>query len=104
MSKAYDELRREHLRLTMLRFLAKMPDYTMNASVLRDACESVGNAASRTEVEAEVAWLQEAALVRSIRVQENNLLIATITDRGLDAAGGRSVVPGVKRPSPSERG
>ncbi len=104
MSHAYAEKKREHLRLAMLRLLAEMPDYTLNASLLQEGADAVGVPASRTEVEAEIAWLGEAALVTIRRYGETNLIIPTLTDRGLEVAKGRATVPGVKRPSPGERG
>lgn len=44
-------------------------------------------------------WLAEQGLVRTEEL-EAGVLVAAITERGLDVAGGRAVVPGVRRAPP----
>lgn len=88
-----------HLRITLLRLLAAQPAYKANSSLLTDAADSVGLTTTRDKVKTELAWLEEQNLVR-LAGPDDRLLIATLTERGLDVAGGRVRVPGVKPPAP----
>ena len=47
---------------------------------------------------ADVAWLEEQGLVS--REDLGGIIVVKITQRGLDVAEGRAIVPGVKRPGP----
>lgn len=89
-------------RLCILRFLSDDRDYSLNESLIQDALTLVGHAMSRDSVRVELAWLKEQGLVgtRTEMLGSKPLLIATLTERGADAAAGRAEVPGVKRPAP----
>ena len=95
---SYLETVQEHLRLTILRLLSEDPDYTLNDSILTDLTGEYGFTPSRDKVRTELAWLKEQGLV--IIDNDPGITIATLTERGLDVAKGRVIVPGVKRPSP----
>jgi hypothetical protein len=58
----------------------------------------VGLTPTRDQIKTELAWLAEQQLVTS--EDHAGLVVATLTERGLDVAEGRTVVPGVQRPSP----
>ncbi|RHW17187.1 ArsR family transcriptional regulator [Sphingomonas gilva] len=88
-----------HLRLTLLRVLANAPSYCANSSILAEAVGMMGLRASRDQVRSELAWLREQRLV-TIEEPSPALLVACITERGLDVSSGASTVPGVQRPSP----
>lgn len=88
-----------HLRLTMLRVMASAPAYSANSSILHQAVCSLGLNATRDQVRSEIGWLAELRLVKSTEPSPG-LLVATITERGLDVQAGASVVAGVQRPSP----
>ena len=89
----------EHLRLTILKLLAHGGGgYAANESVIADGAERLGFRVSRDKVRTEIAWLAEQGLVGIEQVED--LLVATLTSRGLEVAEGRTHVPGVKRPSP----
>lgn len=94
----FSETINAHLRLTVLRLLAEDPDYTINDSLLSDLVLEYGFTPSRDRMRTTLAWLREQGLVT---YTEDKLIIATLTERGLDVALGRVNVPGVKRPSPS---
>lgn len=96
--KTFAELQAESRRCAFLRFLAADADYAMNTSLLQSALESVGHGVSRDCVNADAAWLEEQGLV--LREDLGGIIVVKITQRGLDVAEGRSVVPGVKRPGP----
>lgn len=87
-----------HLRLTILRLLSEDPDYRLNDSLITDMTEDYGFTPSRDKVRTELAWLKEQGLIKTD--DDPGITIATLTERGLDVARGRVVVPGVKRPSP----
>ncbi|WP_066667369.1 MULTISPECIES: VpaChn25_0724 family phage protein [unclassified Sphingomonas] len=88
-----------HLRLTLLRVLEKAPGYCANSSILTQAVREMGLAATRDQVRAELAWLADQRLVSTLE-PSGGLVVATITERGFDVAGGVAVVPGVQRPTP----
>lgn len=94
----YLELLSQHWRITVLRILAVAPGYRANDSVLHAAMEGYGHILTRDQVKTTLAWLAENALV-AIEPMED-MVIATILQRGQDVAEGRALVPGVKRPGP----
>lgn len=85
-------------RLVILRFLAEDPGYRLNTSILQSAVCSVGHSCSRDQIASDCAWLAEQGLLT--REDCGPVTVCTLTERGLDVAQGRAVVPGVKRPSP----
>lgn len=89
----------EDRRLVILRLLADQHGYALNESTLQTALEAFAHAVSRDTVRADAAWLEEVGLVTTELVAGKTLVV-TITTRGVDVARGRSIVPGVKRPSP----
>ena len=88
----------EDRRLVILRLLAETPEYRLNESTMAAALADFGHAASRDQVRGDFAWLAEQDLVTIEEIA--GITIATATARGLDAAMGRTIVPGVRRPSP----
>jgi hypothetical protein len=87
-----------HLRLTMLRLLAGAPAYRANSSIIHSATAEFGLHASRDQIKSELSWLSEQGAVKVSDV--SGLTVATLTDRGLDVAEGRAVIPGVQKPAP----
>ena len=99
MTNAYEQFNTEDRRLVILRLLDADSGYSMNASVLQSALESVAaHTVSRDVVLHDIEWLQEVGLVT--REDVGNVVIARLTGRGSDVANGRTTVPGVKRPRP----
>jgi hypothetical protein len=88
----------EDRRLAIIRLLAEAPEYQANSSVLQTALEHFAHSVSRDRVHADLAWLAEQGLVTIETLF--SIQVATLTQRGLDAASGRALVPGVKRPQP----
>ena len=96
---SFDEIQSQHIRLTILRLLSKVGgDYSANDSIITDALPTLGFTIGRDRVRAEIDWLRDAGLVTVEGV--GSLLVATMTQRGLDVAEGRTTATGVKRPSP----
>lgn len=95
------DIQAEHRRLAILRVLETAPDYSCNDSILDDALKRVGVSGSRAQIRADIAWLNEAGCVTYEAL--SSLVVATITQQGLDVVSGEARVPGIKRPSPKER-
>ena len=95
----YADTHAGHLRLTILRLLAYQGGgYAANESVLSDGVNAMGFRVGRDRVKTAIAWLAEQGLVAVEEVE--HMSVAILSQRGLDAAEGRIVVPGVKRPAP----
>lgn len=90
----------EDRRGVLLRVLLDQGDFALNDGVLQGALETFGHRVSRDTVRADLAWLEEQALVSLAKLHGDTLWIANLSRRGEDVATGRAIVPGVKRPSP----
>ena len=95
----YSEHFAKHLRLVILRLLHEAGGYRLNSSVLTDAANAHGLAASRDQMRGELAWLAENGLTKN-EEPTPGLVVATLTERGADIVDGRGQHPGVQRPSP----
>ena len=93
----FAELLAADQRLVILRLLAEQISYKANSSVLTMRMDQLGHAVSRDQVRTHLAWLGEQALV-AVDEPVPGVVVATLTERGMDVASGRAVVPGVKRP------
>jgi hypothetical protein len=96
---SYTEHFAKHLRLVILRLLHEAGGYRLNSSVLTDAANAHGLAASRDQMRGELAWLAENGLTKNDEPTPG-LVVATLTERGADIVDGRGQHPGVQRPSP----
>lgn len=88
----------EHRRLAVLRHLEAAPAYRANASIIFDVVVAVGVPTTRDQLNAALQWLDEQELIQLDG--EGDLVLATVTARGVEVALGQVVHPGVKRPSP----
>ena len=98
MSK-YANFLSEDRRLVILRSLNEMGGYEANESIINQCLESYGHHVSRDTVRSELAWLDEQQLI-SVR-DVSGYMVAKLTARGADAATGKAIVPGVKKPRPA---
>ncbi|PAL25490.1 hypothetical protein [Sphingopyxis sp. GW247-27LB] len=96
---SYADFHFQHVRLTILRILAEAPGYSANDSVLTDAVNAMGLVCTRDQLRTNLAWLEEQRLLTQLHPTPT-LTVATISERGVDVAKGRSVIAGVQRPSP----
>ena len=88
----------EDRRLVILRLLHDSPRYSTNESVIAIALRDFGHGVSRDQARTDFAWLTENGL---ITVEDlSTVLIATLTQRGVETVLGIVTTPGVKRPSP----
>lgn len=89
---------REHARLIMLRELAEQSDHRLNSALMRDHLQRWAINKPREWVHDELRWLAEMGAVTLI--QTGSVLIATLTQKGLDHVERRIVMTGVTRPIP----
>jgi hypothetical protein len=84
-------------RLAMLRLIKGQDG--CNESILHIGIHRLGfRNTSRAEVVEDMTWLEERKLVTT-EIIEETVLVATITQRGRDAAAGRGAsVPGLEQP------
>lgn len=94
---SYNDLVTSDIRLIILRELLDTSGYRSNESVLQSVVDKYGHSCSRDCVRTQLHWLSEQGLVT---LDDPGVLVATLTQRGADVAGGSATVPGVKRPSP----
>lgn len=93
----FSRLLREHWRLTILRAMAEVPAQGSNESALTQFVNLFHPGTTRDQIRSEMTWLAEQGLLKVELVGE--LMVATITKRGVDVGKGHSRVPGVARPS-----
>lgn len=86
-------------RLAILKLLASSAGYSANEYLLHMALPGQGHNPSAQDVRDDLAWLWEQKLVQVDETGE--MMIAKITQHGLDVQDGRAFVEGVKRPVPS---
>lgn len=71
-----------------------------NQNILQTCLMEYGHDISMDLVRTHLSWLEEQGLI-TIRRLANDLFVAEITQRGLDAAHGRTHIDGVRKPNPS---
>lgn len=94
----YAQFETQDRRLVLLRALEHAALYKANAYLLLRYCEAIGHTVTATQLQADLAWLQQQSLCTLQSVQ--GVLVATLTPLGLNVATGRDEVPGVPRPQP----
>lgn len=85
-------------RLAVLRILEGSPEYRANAYLIQKMLAGFGHAPSLDLLGGDLAWLAEQGLLELEKVGE--VPIPQLLARGIDAACGRAVIPGVARPMP----
>lgn len=94
----YAEVVREDRRLQILLCLEASPKYAAANYQLSEVLDAYAHAVSMDVLKGDLAWLCEQGLITLAR--QGEATIARLTNRGLDAAQGRIIHPGVKRPKP----
>lgn len=92
----YAQVLTEDRRLVILRVLSELNAYKANSSVIAALLERWGHTPSRDQIKTDLRWLQEQGLLGIEEIE--TVLLATLTERGMDVAKGRVIQPGVKRP------
>ncbi len=96
--KSFAEHLAEDRRLVILRLLEQSPGYEANESMIGAVLPDIGHVVSRDQVRTDFAWLKEQGLLMLEELAM--VMIAKLTQRGVEAALGIITVPGVKRPAP----
>lgn len=92
---------KEDRRLMILLLLVKSSGYTLNSGLLKSLLGLVGHHTSSKTLHDDYSWLENHSLVKC-EDSEFDLAILTLNRTGWDAAMGRQIVPGVRRPHPGE--
>jgi hypothetical protein len=92
----------EDRRGIILRVLHDQGGFSLNEGVLQDALDRLGHKVGRDIVRDDISWLRDHELLQIAELQGGRLWTVTLTQRGEDVATGRTRVPGVKRPAPTE--
>jgi hypothetical protein len=87
-------------RLTVLLALESAAEYSANHFLLNRFCGSMGHSVSMAQTLQDLAWLDTADLLTL--AQSNEVIVATLTQNGVDVANGRTTVQGVARPAPGQ--
>jgi hypothetical protein len=87
-------------RLTLLLALENAAQYKANQFLLNRYCDTLGHSVSLDATRTDLAWLAEQGLVTTEAAQ--GVMVATLTQRGMDVANARTEVPGVARPAPGQ--
>lgn len=97
---SYRDILAQDRRLRILRLLADTDGYSSSEPPLAQALPSLGHQVGHDVLRGDIAWLDEQGLVSTRELGE--LVVATLTTRGLDVAAGRARHPGVRRPGPED--
>ncbi|MDG9992361.1 ArsR family transcriptional regulator [Acinetobacter ursingii] len=89
---------KEEIRLVILRFLNEWASYRGNSSTLHSELNRWGLSCSRDQVKTELHWLKEQGCVE-IELDNPQVIVVKLIERGQDVAEGRTKVYGIKRPS-----
>lgn len=89
---------KEEMRLVMLRLLNELPSYRGNSSTLHSGLDHYGLSFSRDQVKTELHWLKDQGCLE-LELDNPNVLVVKLTERGQDIATGRQRTYGIKRPS-----
>jgi hypothetical protein len=87
-------------KLCLLLALQAAAGYTANHFLLHTFLDSMAHVTSHDGVKTDLLWLEQQRLVTTEAV--GDVMKATITTLGMDAANGRTTIVGVKRPMPGE--
>jgi hypothetical protein len=92
-------------RRDILRLLMQAPPYFQaNARIIhRGLIADSQFPPSLDQVNGDIAWLAEQLLIKTetLRVGDQSMVLATLLQRGKDAAQGFAIVPGVAEPEPA---
>lgn len=99
----YSDHYNEAARLTILRALAAEVDGRLNESLLSRVLEGYAFKRGRSWLRTQLRWLEQEAgaiVVREVQGVQGALMIAEITECGMDHVERRQVLDGIQRPAP----
>ena len=94
----FAEYQKQDRLLCILMALESAVGYSAPHPLLQSFLEQVGHRVSQADLLADIDWLAHQKLLT--KSDQALLVIATLTQHGIDVALGRAVVVGVKRPMP----
>ncbi len=97
----FAKFQQEDRRLSLLLALDNAAQYKANHYLLLRYLGSVGHSVSHDTLRTELQWLAEQGLV-TLANSSDDIVVATLTTRGMDVANARTLVPGVSRPQPGQ--
>lgn len=92
---------RAYVRLLIVLFLEKQPQYQAHQEMLLQALREQGFTLSRDHLHIELAWLESVADAIVDRMS-GSVHIAILTPAGQEIAQGIVEVPGISRPAPTQ--
>jgi len=97
---SFAEKLQQDRRLLILLALKNAASYRAASRLLLTFLESMGHESTHDQLLGELQWLKEQNFVSL--AETDGVTIATLQERGLDLADGKSKHPGVRRPAPGE--
>jgi hypothetical protein len=94
---SFDAFLAEDARLVILKALAQEQNNTLNEAILTKVLETFGHTRSREWVRTQILKLQELGAVKTM--EAGTVVIASLTQAGLDHVERRSIISGIARPS-----
>ncbi|GAB0056725.1 hypothetical protein SIID45300_01036 [Candidatus Magnetaquicoccaceae bacterium FCR-1] len=98
MGKSFDLRMSETRRMFILQALKAAADYRAGTPIIGEFLLTMGFGCPHVALRAELEWLRDERLVTLDDIDE--LLIARLTQAGLDVANGLQQIPGVRRMDP----
>ena len=89
-------------RIALLQILAGAGRRRANEAMLRAAARHVGHAVSADRLRTDLRWLEEQGTLALEEI--GGVLVATLTQRGVDVATGDAETPGIAPPAPDAAG
>ena len=99
MFEGYSDRYNETVRLTILKALEEQPDYRLNDTILSTVLQAFAINRSRDYLRNQLSWLETE--VQAVKLTKaGTVVIAELTEQGLDHIERRVVLAGVRKPSP----
>lgn len=96
----FADFQRNDRRLMILLALENAAEYKANHHLLQRYCGFMGHSVSVDSIKTDLQWLGEQGVITLD--EQADVMVATLTMRGLDVANARTVVPGIARPAPGQ--
>lgn len=95
----FKEMHNQLRRIAILRFLFVTPGQTVNSDILKIVLNERGIVTSKEDLEDDLSFLSLHNLIEiKYFFEEKELHVLALTEKGEDAALGRIIVEGVRRP------
>ena len=99
MKQRYADFVAEDRRLVILKVLKESAGRTANCRLLQKSLCALGHDVPLDEVIGDIDWLQSRGVVRQEIAPMGDVVLASLTEAGLDHLACRRIVPGIAEPS-----